>query len=324
MAEHIVAVFRTSDEASAAVADLEKAGIPSSAIRHYASGDSAQQEAGTTTRTSTHTSGGFWAWLFGEQSETTHSTYAGDADLYDRRAAAGNVVVSVTVDDDSKIHQAIAALEAHHPVEMDESADEVDEAQHPGAAPLPANATAGREFSNAEVAQPGSQDTAPATPVGAGSGRVGSTDEAGSGPTPNPTGSASSGQTDQASGHEEVVPLSEEQLEIGKRTVDRGTTRVRRYVVEKPVEESITLRGEKVTVERRHPIETTAAPGGGAFEERVIEVRETAEEPVVSKTAHVVEEVVVGRETTERTEHVQDTVRREDVEVTNGREDGKR
>jgi uncharacterized protein (TIGR02271 family) len=116
---------------------------------------------------------------------------------------------------------------------------------------------------------------------------------------------------------EQVLSLSEEQLDVGKRTVDRGTTRVRRYVVEKPVEENVTLRGERVTVERRQPIETDAAPRTGAFEERVVEVRETAEEPVVAKTAHVAEEVVIGREATERTETVKDTVRREDVEVTN-------
>jgi uncharacterized protein (TIGR02271 family) len=113
---------------------------------------------------------------------------------------------------------------------------------------------------------------------------------------------------------EEVIPLSEEQLEVGKRTVDRGTTRIRRYVVEKPVEQNVTLQGERVTVERRTPIGTAAA-GSSAFEERVVEVRETAEGPVVAKTAHVVEEVVVGREATERTETVKDTVRREDVEV---------
>jgi uncharacterized protein (TIGR02271 family) len=114
---------------------------------------------------------------------------------------------------------------------------------------------------------------------------------------------------------EQVIPLSEEQLDVGKRTVDRGTTRVRRYVVEKPVEENVTLRGERMTVERRQPIETTTAPGMGAFEERVVEVREAAEEPVVAKTARVVEEVVIGREATERTETVKDTVRREEVEV---------
>ena len=58
------------------------------------------------------------------------------------------------------------------------------------------------------------------------------------------------------------------------------------------------------------------APGPGAFEERTLEVRETQEEPVVNKTANVVEEVVIGRESTERTETVRDTVRKEEVEIT--------
>ena len=49
------------------------------------------------------------------------------------------------------------------------------------------------------------------------------------------------------------MTLSEEQVTIGKRMVDRGTTRVRRYVVERPVDEQVTLRGERVTVERRRP-----------------------------------------------------------------------
>ena len=39
-----------------------------------------------------------------------------------------------------------------------------------------------------------------------------------------------------------------------------GTTRIRRYVVERPVEETVTLRGERVTVEKRQPLETTGAP----------------------------------------------------------------
>ena len=55
--------------------------------------------------------------------ETTRSGYTHDA--YDRRASAGNVVLSVTVYDDAKIHQAIAALEAHNPVDIDERSDEV-------------------------------------------------------------------------------------------------------------------------------------------------------------------------------------------------------
>ncbi len=54
----------------------------------------------------------------------------------------------------------------------------------------------------------------------------------------------------------------------------------------------------------------------GAFEERTVEVRETEEVPVVAKQAQVVEEVVINREATERTETVRDTVRREEVEIT--------
>ena len=98
-----------------------------------------------------------------------------------------------------------------------------------------------------------------------------------------------------------MIPLAEEQLEVGKRTVDRGTTRVRRYVVERPIEQNVTLHGERVTIERRHPVEGTAA-ADGAFEERTVEVRETEEVPVVGKTARVVEEVAIRKEATERTE----------------------
>ena len=90
---------------------------------------------------------------------------------------------------------------------------------------------------------------------------------------------------------EEVIPLAEEELRVAKRTVDRGTTTIRRYVVRRPVEEQVTLRDETVSVERRRPV----APGeagvpAGAFEERTIEVHQTAEEPVISKTAHIAEE----------------------------------
>ena len=124
------------------------------------------------------------------------------------------------------------------------------------------------------------------------------------------------GGKDEEDEDEEVIPLAEEELQVGKRTVDRGTTSIRRYVVRKPVEESVTLRDETVSVERRRPV--TAGEAGvpaGAFEERTVEVHQTAEEPVVSKTARVAEEVVVRKDTTERTETVREDVRREQVEV---------
>jgi uncharacterized protein (TIGR02271 family) len=122
------------------------------------------------------------------------------------------------------------------------------------------------------------------------------------------------GLSSQASGAEEVIPLAEESLEVGKRTVDRGATRVRRYVVETPVEREVALHGERVTIEHRKPTESSVP--GGAFEERTVEVRETEEVPVIQKNAHLVEEVAIRKEGTERTETVRDTVRRDEVDVT--------
>jgi len=52
-----------------------------------------------------------------------------------------------------------------------------------------------------------------------------------------------------------------------------------------------------------------------AFREGTLEVTERAEEAVVSKTARVVEEVVVGKQVEEHTETIRDTVRRTDVDV---------
>jgi uncharacterized protein (TIGR02271 family) len=116
-------------------------------------------------------------------------------------------------------------------------------------------------------------------------------------------------------GEGEAIPLTEETLSVGKRAVNRGTTRVRRYVVETPVEENVSLRDETVAVERR-PVADTRPVTHADFTDKVVEVAETAEEAVVSKTARVKEEVVIHKEAAERTETVRDTVRREDVEIT--------
>jgi len=306
MSEHIVAVFETEADATNARRSLESLGISAAAIRQYAGSEQSPRATPAAETTTTYSSGGgFWAWLFGDE-ETTSSSY-GD-DIYDRRTAAGNVVVSVTVDE-AMIARTIDALDAHHPLDIDEhSTDAAAIEGSSSMAPMTGPSTTGQEFSSAEVTRAGLTDAS--TPTG----RVG----VDGGPrVPVTPGSSAppAGMSTGGSAREEVIPLSEEELRVGKRTVDRGTTRIRRYVVEKPVEQTVNLQSEKVTVERRQPIGTTAGPGAGAFEERVVEVRETAEEPVVSKTAHVAEEVVVGRETTERTETVRDTVRREDVEI---------
>jgi hypothetical protein len=86
-------------------------------------------------------------------------------------------------------------------------------------------------------------------------------------------------------------------------------------VTQRPVEETVHLRQERVTVER-HPVDRSATEADfAAFKEGTIEITESQEEPVVSKRARVVEEVVVSKEVEERTQTVSDAARRTEVEV---------
>ncbi len=110
------------------------------------------------------------------------------------------------------------------------------------------------------------------------------------------------------------MQLSEEELVVGKRVVNRGGTRIRRFVVETPVEEQISLHDERVVIDR-HPVTGAATAGVGDFSEKTIEMTESAEEAVVGKTSRVVEEISLRKEAVDRTETVRDTVRREDVKI---------
>ena len=122
------------------------------------------------------------------------------------------------------------------------------------------------------------------------------------------------GLTREAAEGETVLPIIEEQFKVGKRSVDTGGARIRTTIEEVPVEETVSLREENVTVERR-PVNRPVENAPAAFEEGTIEVTEMAEVPVVSKEARVVEEVVVSKDVTEHQETVRDTVRRTDVDV---------
>jgi uncharacterized protein (TIGR02271 family) len=114
---------------------------------------------------------------------------------------------------------------------------------------------------------------------------------------------------------EEVIPIVEENLVVGKRDVNRGGVRVRSYVSETPVHEQIRLRNERVNVERRSVDLPLSAADGDAFRERTIDMTATGEEAVVGKNARVVEEVVVSKTAEEHVENIDETVRRTDVEI---------
>jgi uncharacterized protein (TIGR02271 family) len=115
-------------------------------------------------------------------------------------------------------------------------------------------------------------------------------------------------------GKQEVIRLAEEHLEVGKRLVEQGTTRIRRFVTEKPVDAEVTLHEEHAEVVRRAISEPDYIQDID-WSDRTVEVLETAEEAVVSKTARVVEEVAVGKTGSDHVQQVHDTVRRQQVEV---------
>jgi hypothetical protein len=126
-----------------------------------------------------------------------------------------------------------------------------------------------------------------------------------------PTGDATEARG--PTGTEEVIPLGEELLEVGKRTENRGTARIRRFVVETPVERQVTLQSEKVVVERRRPVSDRVT--GEILTELTVEVVEMEEVPTVAKRVRLREEIVVRTERTQRVETVKETLRRDEVEI---------
>ncbi len=113
------------------------------------------------------------------------------------------------------------------------------------------------------------------------------------------------------------IPIIEEELQVGKREVETGGVRLRSRIVERPVEENLRLREERVNVERT-PVDRKATDSDfETFKEGQIEMTERAEVPVVSKEARVVEEVKLNKEVENKNQTVQETVRKTEVDVEN-------
>ena len=123
---------------------------------------------------------------------------------------------------------------------------------------------------------------------------------------------------DWRSGNESTsIPVVEENVQVGKREVETGGVRLKSRIIEKPVEENLRLREERVTVERT-PVDREATDADlNNFQEQEIEITEHAEVPVVSKEARVVEEVKLNKEVEHRDETVKETVRKTEVDVEN-------
>ena len=113
---------------------------------------------------------------------------------------------------------------------------------------------------------------------------------------------------------EQVIPVVEEELQVGKRQVERGGVRIYSRVVSEPVSESVSLHNERVVVDRR-TVDRPATDADFTTGSGVVEVRAQGEEAVVGKRSRVVEEILVGKEASDRTQEINDTVRHTEVDV---------
>lgn len=115
-------------------------------------------------------------------------------------------------------------------------------------------------------------------------------------------------------GQERRLTLSEEQLAVGKRSVQEGEVSVRKHVDTRHVEEQVELVREEVTVERR-PLNADSGVTAASIGEEEIRVPVMREEAVVEKRTVPIEEVVIRKEAVADSQTVGADLRKETVDV---------
>lgn len=125
---------------------------------------------------------------------------------------------------------------------------------------------------------------------------------------------AASARSQRQTQDEARVQLKEEEVKVGKREVEYGGVRLRKVVRTEVINQPVELKREEIVIERVPATDATARTDAN-FQEKELYIPLRREEAVVSKEAHVREEVRLGkRKETERQE-VRETVRKEDVEI---------
>jgi stress response protein YsnF len=113
---------------------------------------------------------------------------------------------------------------------------------------------------------------------------------------------------------ERTIPIYKEELRVGKREVERGGISLTTHVTERPYSERIVLREEHVDVERREA-NRLLRPDESDFRETQIEMTEFGEEAVGAKQTRLVEEIVIHKHVSDRTETVGDNLRSTEIDI---------
>ena len=121
--------------------------------------------------------------------------------------------------------------------------------------------------------------------------------------------------TDHQNNSTQKLDVIEENLQVNKQTVTTGGTRLISRIVEKPVEKIIELKDEHVTVVRTPIDRPVSSTDFDAFKEEQVEMTEYSEVPVVKKEAHVVEEITVTKNVSEKEEIIKETLRKTEATI---------
>jgi uncharacterized protein (TIGR02271 family) len=116
---------------------------------------------------------------------------------------------------------------------------------------------------------------------------------------------------------DDAMTRSEEELQVGTETRERGRARLRKYVTTETQQVTVPVQREEVRVEREPITDANldAATSGPAISEEEHEVTLREEEPVVDKRAVPKERVRLDTETVTDERQVAEEVRKEQVEV---------
>lgn len=280
-AHTVVGVYDNASHVSDAVNALASAGFPQSRLKLSPEpGSTVTHEADATDNE--HQSGGIssiFESLFGVEKQTHYH------DAYAESVRRGSTVLTVDARSSDEAERASDIMNHYSPVDIDERTGHW---KTQGWSGHDANAP---RYTEDEIQR-----------------------ERASYPAPRQNAMAASSSTD-TTGGEVRIPVVEENFSVGKREYVRGGVRIFVRIIEVPVQETVQLREEHVHVEHHRVNKPATEADIASFREGTTELHEMGEEAVVTKTARVVEEVVVGKEVTHRTEQISDTVRRSDVQI---------
>lgn len=114
-----------------------------------------------------------------------------------------------------------------------------------------------------------------------------------------------------------TIDLASEEIEVGKRRFDAGGVHLEAHVVAESIGRDVTLKGEHVTVEREKQDRVlSSSDAEKCFHDDAFEMKVRAEVPIVTKSARVVEELVIKKADTQHDEIIRETIRQMDAAIT--------